>query len=122
VPTVIVRGGEERGLEWGRAGQSWAESTIWRHAGEPEARGGGAAPGAARLIFDAEFELSIYSFVNNHAAVYIDPSEIGVLRGRNFKKRDARREELLDCIRKVNRGETSIPQALLEKLAAGMSS
>ena len=36
--------------------------------------------------------------------------------------KDARREELLDCIRKVNRGDTCIPQALVEKLAAGMSS
>ena len=35
--------------------------------------------------------------------------------------KDARREELLECIRKVNRGETCIPQALVEKLAAGMS-
>ena len=28
----------------------------------------------------------------------------------------------MDCIRKVSRGETCIPQALVEKLAAGMSS
>ena len=36
--------------------------------------------------------------------------------------KDARREELLDCIRKVNRGETCIPASLVEKLAAGLSS
>ena len=36
--------------------------------------------------------------------------------------KDARREELLDCIRKVNRGETCIPASLAEKLAAGLSS
>ena len=36
---------------------------------------------------------------------------------KGYLLKDARREELLDCIRKVNRGETSIPQALLEKLA-----
>src|SRR2546430_2555508 len=41
---------------------------------------------------------------------------------RGYLLKDARREELLDCIRKVSRGETSIPQALVEKLAAGMSS
>lgn len=36
--------------------------------------------------------------------------------------KDARREELLDCIRRVNRGETCIPAALIEKVAAGLSS
>jgi DNA-binding NarL/FixJ family response regulator len=36
--------------------------------------------------------------------------------------KDARREELLDCIRRVNRGETCIPVSLVEKLAAGLSS
>ena len=36
--------------------------------------------------------------------------------------KDARREELLDCIRRVNRGETCIPVSLAEKLAAGLSS
>ncbi len=41
---------------------------------------------------------------------------------KGYLLKDARREELLECIRKVNRGETSIPQALVEKLAAGMSS
>ncbi len=33
-----------------------------------------------------------------------------------------RREELLDCIRKVNGGETCIPQALMQKLVTGISS
>src|SRR5213592_2165553 len=41
---------------------------------------------------------------------------------KGYLLKDARREELLDCIRKVNRGETCIPQALVEKLAAGMRS
>src|SRR6266481_2588122 len=41
---------------------------------------------------------------------------------KGYLLKDARPEELLECIRKVNRGETSIPQALVEKLAAGMSS
>ena len=36
--------------------------------------------------------------------------------------KDARREELLDCIRRVNRGETCIPASLIEKVAAGLSS
>src|SRR5258708_7662552 len=41
---------------------------------------------------------------------------------KGYLLKDARREELLECIRKVSRGETCIPQALVEKLAAGMSS
>ena len=36
--------------------------------------------------------------------------------------KDTRREELLDCIRRVNRGETCIPASLIEKIAAGLSS
>jgi DNA-binding NarL/FixJ family response regulator len=36
--------------------------------------------------------------------------------------KDARREELLDCIRRVDRGETCIPAALVEKVAAELSS
>jgi two-component system NarL family response regulator len=36
--------------------------------------------------------------------------------------KDARREELLDCIRKVDRGETCIPQGLMEKLLTGIRS
>ena len=36
--------------------------------------------------------------------------------------KDARREELLDCIRRVNRGETCIPASIVEKVAAGLSS
>jgi DNA-binding NarL/FixJ family response regulator len=36
--------------------------------------------------------------------------------------KDARREELLDCIRRVNRGETCFPASLVEKVAAGLSS
>jgi DNA-binding NarL/FixJ family response regulator len=40
---------------------------------------------------------------------------------KGYLLKDARREELLDCIRRVSRGETSIPPALLEKLAAEVS-
>ena len=41
---------------------------------------------------------------------------------KGYVLKDARREELLDCIRRVSRGETSIPPALLEKLAVGVGS
>jgi two-component system NarL family response regulator len=41
---------------------------------------------------------------------------------KGYLLKDARREELLDCIRKVNRGETCVPQALMQKLVAGISS
>jgi len=41
---------------------------------------------------------------------------------RGYVLKDARREELLDCIRRVSRGETCIPPSLVEKLAAGVSS
>ena len=41
---------------------------------------------------------------------------------KGYVLKDARREELLDCIRRVSRGEICIPPLLLEKLAAGVSS
>ena len=41
---------------------------------------------------------------------------------KGYVLKDARREELLDCIRRVSRGETCIPPSLLQKLAAGVSS
>jgi len=41
---------------------------------------------------------------------------------KGYLLKDARREDLLECIRKVSRGETCMPQAIVEKLAAGMSS
>jgi two-component system NarL family response regulator len=41
---------------------------------------------------------------------------------RGYVLKDARREELLDCIRRVSRGEICIPPPLLEKLAAGVGS
>src|SRR5258708_9352611 len=41
---------------------------------------------------------------------------------RGYVLKDARREELLDCIRRVSRGETSIPPALEENLASAVSS
>src|SRR6266567_4563846 len=40
---------------------------------------------------------------------------------RGYLLKDAQREELLDCIRKVHGGETCIPPSLVAKLAAGMS-
>jgi two-component system NarL family response regulator len=39
---------------------------------------------------------------------------------KGYLLKDERREVLLDCIRKVFRGETCIPPALVEKLAASM--
>jgi two-component system NarL family response regulator len=41
---------------------------------------------------------------------------------QGYLLKDARREELLDCIRKVNNGETCIPQPLMQKLVAGIRS
>jgi two-component system NarL family response regulator len=41
---------------------------------------------------------------------------------KGYLLKDARREELLDCIRKVNAGETCIPQAVMEKLITGIRS
>jgi DNA-binding NarL/FixJ family response regulator len=40
---------------------------------------------------------------------------------KGYLLKDSRRDELLDCIRKVNNGETWIPPVLTAKLAAGMS-
>jgi ATP/maltotriose-dependent transcriptional regulator MalT len=40
---------------------------------------------------------------------------------KGYMLKDARREELLDCIRRVSRGEICIPPPLLERLAAGVS-
>lgn len=40
---------------------------------------------------------------------------------KGYLLKDSRREELLDCIRKVSRGETCLPASLVHKLAAGMS-
>ena len=40
---------------------------------------------------------------------------------KGYLLKDVRREEMLECIRKVNRGETCIPPALVQKLAASVS-
>jgi DNA-binding NarL/FixJ family response regulator len=40
---------------------------------------------------------------------------------KGYLLKDARREAMLDCIRRVHRGETCIPPALVEKLAASVS-
>lgn len=40
---------------------------------------------------------------------------------RGYFLKDAGREDLLECIRKVNRGERCIPQTLMDKLATAMS-
>jgi len=40
---------------------------------------------------------------------------------KGYLLKDAQREELLECIRKVHGGEICIPPALVAKLAAGMS-
>src|SRR5260370_40053626 len=42
-------------------------------------------------------------------------------QAKGYLLKDARREEVLDCVRKVRRCETSIPQPLMEQLAACMS-
>ncbi len=39
---------------------------------------------------------------------------------KGYLLKDARREELVDCIRKVNAGETCIPPALMQKLVTGI--
>jgi two-component system NarL family response regulator len=41
---------------------------------------------------------------------------------KGYLLKDAPREELVECIRRVHSGETSIPPALVAKLAAGISS
>lgn len=41
---------------------------------------------------------------------------------RGYLLKDAQREELLDCIRRVHAGETCIPSSLVAKLAASVSS
>ncbi|MGC1550994.1 MAG: response regulator transcription factor [Rhodanobacter sp.] len=41
---------------------------------------------------------------------------------KGYLLKDAQREELLECIRKVHAGEICIPPVLVAKLAAGMSS
>lgn len=41
---------------------------------------------------------------------------------KGYLLKDARREELLECIRRVHAGETCIPAPLVAKLAASMSS
>lgn len=41
---------------------------------------------------------------------------------KGYLLKDAKREELLDAIRRVHQGETVIPPSLVAKLAAGMSS
>src|ERR1043166_1476571 len=40
---------------------------------------------------------------------------------KGYLLKDARREELVDCIRKVNAGETCIPPALMQKLVTGIN-
>jgi DNA-binding NarL/FixJ family response regulator len=40
---------------------------------------------------------------------------------KGYLLKDAQREELLECIRKVHAGETCIPPSLVAKLAAGLS-
>jgi two-component system NarL family response regulator len=65
--------------------------------------------GAARLIvlttFDTDSDL-------------LNAVKAGV---KGYLLKDARREELLDCIRRVSRGETCLPASLVQKLAASLS-
>jgi DNA-binding NarL/FixJ family response regulator len=41
---------------------------------------------------------------------------------KGYLLKDAKREDLIDCIRKVNRGESCIPADLCQKLVAGVNS
>lgn len=52
----------------------------------------------------------------------IDISKVIKAGAKGYLLKDSPREELLECIRKVHAGETSIPAALVSKLAAGISS
>jgi two-component system NarL family response regulator len=65
---------------------------------------------AIRVVVLTTFdsELDIYRAIKAGAKAYL--------------LKDARRDELLDCIRKVNAGEACLSQALMKKLADGMSS
>lgn len=40
---------------------------------------------------------------------------------KGYVLKDAQRDELLNCVRKVHAGETCLPGSLIQKLAAGMS-
>ncbi|HEY0944578.1 MAG TPA: response regulator transcription factor [Opitutaceae bacterium] len=40
---------------------------------------------------------------------------------KGYLLKDSRRDELLDCIRKVNNGETCLPASLVQKLAVSLS-
>ncbi|MDI1444329.1 response regulator transcription factor [Polyangium sp. 6x1] len=40
---------------------------------------------------------------------------------KGYLLKDARREEILDCIRRVHRGETCLPASLVQKLAESLS-
>ena len=62
----------------------------------------------AVVLTTYDSELDIYRAIKAGAKAYL--------------LKDARRDEVLDCIRKVNAGEACMSQSLVQKLAAGMSS
>jgi len=62
----------------------------------------------AVILTTFDSELDIYRAIKAGAKAYL--------------LKDARRDELLDCIRKVNAGEACLSQALVKKLADGISS
>ncbi len=62
----------------------------------------------AVILTTFDGELDIYRAIKAGAKAYL--------------LKDARREELLDCIRKVDAGEACMSQALMKKLADGISS
>jgi len=64
---------------------------------------------SARLIV-------LTTFDNDH-----DISRAIMAGAKGYMLKDAQREELLDCIRRVHAGETHIPPLLVAKLATGVS-
>jgi DNA-binding NarL/FixJ family response regulator len=65
-------------------------------------------PIRAVVLTTYDSELDIYRAIKAGAKAYL--------------LKDARRDEVLDCIRKVNAGEACMSQSLMQKLADGMSS
>jgi DNA-binding NarL/FixJ family response regulator len=60
--------------------------------------------------------------IHIHTAIYFEIYRAIKAGAKGYLLKDAWREELLDCIRKVNAGETCIPPALMQKLVTGLSS
>src|SRR5438105_3964441 len=64
---------------------------------------------------------SVFTRVGTHLPD--DPIYRAIKAGtKGYLLKDARREDLLDCIRKVSSGATCLPQALMDKLITGIQS